>query len=102
MTRIRGVLLLLVLVAGLAADSPAAPLNLNTASVEQLESLPGLGASRARMVVRMRERNGPFRSVHELLILPRLTRAQFESLRKRLYVESARAGERSARARTRP
>ncbi len=102
MTLIRGGLLLLALVSGGAADSPAAPLNLNRASVEQLESLPGLGASRARMVVRMREKNGPFRSVHELLALPRLTRAQFESLRKRLHVESSRAAERSERTRTRP
>lgn len=95
----RGVVLLFTLAGGLAAAPSTESLNLNTARVEQLEALPGLGASRARMVVRVREKSGPFRSVLELLALPRLTRKQFESLRERLYVESPTEEKRPARAR---
>ena len=88
LSRSRGAVLLVALAGGLAAAPAAELVNLNTASVEQLEALPGLGADRARMVVRVREKNGPFRSVQELRSLPKLTHKQFEGLSKRLYVES--------------
>lgn len=61
-------------------------LDLNTATVEQLAALPGLGEERAKMIMRVREKNGPFKSLEELLTLPRLTRRQFERLRGLLYV----------------
>ena len=79
-------LLLGVLALVLDMAVPAQRLSLNTATVEQLEALPGLGKSRARMVVRVREKNGAFRAIDELLALPRLTRKQFEELKKHLYV----------------
>lgn len=91
--------LLLAMTGGLSAAPVAEPLNLNTASVEQLETLPGLGADRARMVVRVREKNGPFRSVLELRALPRLTEKQLESLRERLYVGPAGREEQPERVR---
>ena len=80
---------LLLGVLGVALDMavPAQRLSLNTATVEQLEALPGLGKSRARMLVRIREKSGAFRAIDELLALPRLTRKQFEELKKRLYVD---------------
>jgi competence protein ComEA len=90
--------LLLALTGGLSAAPVAEPLNLNTASVEQLEALPGLGGDRARMMVRVREKNGPFRSVLELLALPRLTQKQFENLRERVFVEPSMMQKRLERA----
>jgi len=48
-------------------------LDLNTATVKQLAALPELGAERAKMIVRVRERSGPFRTLEGLLALPRLT-----------------------------
>jgi len=68
-------------------------LDLNTATVKQLAALPGLGSERAKMIVRVRERSGPFRTLEELLALPRLTRRQFEELKSLLFVgEENRAG----------
>jgi competence protein ComEA len=99
LSRSRGAVLLFALAGGLAAAPATELMNLNTASVEQLEALPGLGASRARMVVRVREKNGPFRSVLELRALPRLTQKQFESLSKRLYVEPSTPEKQPRRAR---
>lgn len=95
----RVALLLFALTGGLAAAPETVLVNLNTASVEQLEALPGLGAGRARMVARVREKNGPFRSVLELRALPRLTQKQFESLIERLYVEPATPQQQPHRAR---
>jgi len=61
-------------------------LDLNRATVEQLSALPGLGAERAKMIVRVREKSGPFRAIEELLALPRLTRRQFKGLKTLLFV----------------
>jgi len=41
--------------------------NINSASVEQLQELPGVGAARAEAIVKLREQRGGFRSVEELL-----------------------------------
>jgi len=45
---------------------PAGPLNLNLASVAALDSLPGIGPTRAASIVQYRASHGPFRSVEEL------------------------------------
>ncbi|HET7567563.1 MAG TPA: ComEA family DNA-binding protein [Gaiellaceae bacterium] len=49
-----------------AGASPAAPLDLNTATLEQLDSLPGVGPSTAQKIVDYRQAHGPFHSVEEL------------------------------------
>lgn len=41
-------------------------LDINTATVEQLTELPGIGAILAQRVVTYRQENGPFQSVQEL------------------------------------
>jgi competence protein ComEA len=41
-------------------------LNINRASREELESLPGIGPVKAREIVEFREKNGPFRSISDL------------------------------------
>ncbi len=50
-----------------AAPTPAAPVNLNTASVEQLETLPGVGPAIAAAIVEQRTRVGGFKTVRDLL-----------------------------------
>ena len=63
-------------------QSPAALVNINAATVEELEVLPAIGKARAEMIVRVRERNGPFKRIEELRALPRLSEGQFQELRK--------------------
>lgn len=79
MTRMLGaVLAALVLFASTAAAqdtdrsvsakaSAAAPVNLNTATAAQLESLPGIGARTAALIVEYRQKNGGFKKVEELM-----------------------------------
>ncbi|HEX8237968.1 MAG TPA: helix-hairpin-helix domain-containing protein [Abditibacteriaceae bacterium] len=45
---------------------PAKPINVNTASVEELEALPGIGPAIAGRIVRYRQEHGQFRSLQEL------------------------------------
>lgn len=46
--------------------APGEQINLNTATVEELQRLPGIGESRARAIVADREENGPFRIPEDL------------------------------------
>ena len=54
---------------GTAARSEKAPalVNLNSATVGQLQTLPGIGAKTAERIVQYREKNGPFKKVEDLM-----------------------------------
>lgn len=64
-----------------AAGSLTGVVNLNTASVEQLTLLPGVGESRAREIVAMRKRQGTFRRVDDLLSVKGIGEASLAKLR---------------------
>ena len=50
------------------ASAPAgAPVNLNTATVAQLETLPGIGKSTAERILEYRQKNGGFKKVEDLM-----------------------------------
>jgi len=55
--------------------------NINTATPEQLELLPGIGEARARAIVSMRKQRGGFKSVDELTEVKGIGEAALERLR---------------------
>ena len=60
---------------------PAKPINLNTATIEELEQLPGVGPVTAKDIIQFRKKSGPFRSVNDLLAIRRITKARLEKIR---------------------
>jgi competence protein ComEA len=71
-----------------AAGQPAAegPVNLNTATAEQLDALPGVGPSTAAAIVEHRTRNGRFRTVDDLGQVPGIGPARLAALRPKVRV----------------
>jgi competence protein ComEA len=50
-----------------AKPAPSAKVNINTASVEQLTTLPGVGPKLAARILEYRQKSGAFKSVSELM-----------------------------------
>jgi competence protein ComEA len=56
-----------VAVAAPAKSAPTAKINLNSATADQLTTVPGVGKTLADRIVAHRQKEGPFRSVQDLL-----------------------------------
>ncbi|HEX4903935.1 MAG TPA: ComEA family DNA-binding protein [Acidimicrobiales bacterium] len=70
-----------VVAASAGADSPTGPLDLNTATLEQLDELPGVGPATAQAIIDERDRRGGFTSVDDLLDVRGIGPAKLEALR---------------------
>jgi competence protein ComEA len=64
-----------------AGSSPTAPLDLNTATLEQLESLPGIGPVTAQKILDYRQQHGAFHAVDELQGVPGIGPAHMAQLK---------------------
>jgi competence protein ComEA len=62
------------------------PLDLNTATAEELTELPGIGEELARRIVAYREANGPFTSTEELLEVSGIGETRLAALEGRVTV----------------
>ena len=67
---------------GPPSDEPAAGLiNLNTAPISSLVSLPGIGDVKAQSIINYREQNGPFESVSDIVLVTGIGKTTYENLR---------------------
>ncbi len=66
---------------------PKEKINLNTATAEELQKLPGIGAVLSQAIVEYREEHGPFQSVEELLQVPGIGQGRLDKIRDLVTVE---------------
>jgi len=66
-----------------------AAVNLNTASVDELNAVKGIGPSKAKAIVEHREKNGPFKSVDDLKAVKGFGDKSVDKLRGELSVGDA-------------
>lgn len=72
--------------AGGASGACAAVVNLNTATVTELETLPGVGPSTAAKIVADREANGLFTAPEDLMRVSGIGEKKFEALKDAVVV----------------
>ena len=72
--------------AGAAIPGAEVKINLNSADVTALETLPGVGPVTAEAIISWRTANGPFRSAEDLLEVKGIGPATLKQLRERVSV----------------
>jgi competence protein ComEA len=77
-----------------ARATAANPVNLNSASATQLQTLPGVGASAAQRIVEYRQKNGNFKKIEELMNVKGIGEKSFLKL-KALITVNADKGDRA-------
>ena len=63
------------------------PLNINTASIADLLSLPGIGRTLAERIVQHREKAGRFTAINDLQLVKGISRKKFEKLKPHVSVQ---------------
>ena len=69
------------------AEATFRKVNINQATFEQLQTLPGIGPAIAQRILDYRRKNPPFRKIEELLIIRGISRDRLERLRGRISLE---------------
>lgn len=79
-----------------ASPALTAPVNLNTATQAQLETLPGIGAATAKRILEYRQKSGSFKKIEELMNVKGIGEKSFLKLKPHVTVaaeKAERAGE---------
>lgn len=63
------------------------PINLNTATLEELDSLPGIGEVLAQRILDYREEYGGFQSLEDLMKVDGIGESTFEELKGKIILE---------------
>jgi competence protein ComEA len=74
-----------------AAARPATLVNLNTATMAQLETLPGVGPKTAARIVEYRQKSGGFKKIEELMNVKGIGEKAFLKLKPQITVAPAKA-----------
>ena len=61
-------------------------ININTASLEQLMEIPGIGESKARAIITYRDTNGGFSSIEEVMNIEGIKEGVFSKMKEYIVV----------------
>jgi competence protein ComEA len=70
------------------AEVKGEKVNINTATTEELETLPGVGPSLALRILEYRKTNGPFKRAEDLMNVKGIGEKSFQKLKDRITVGS--------------
>lgn len=62
-------------------------ININTATAGELDTLPGIGEATARDIISYRENNGLFKTVQDIMKVPRIKESRFASIKDFITVD---------------
>jgi competence protein ComEA len=68
------------------AAAAAEIININTASVEDLDKLPGIGPATAQLIIDYRIKNGPFKKIEDINSVPRIGDALYAKIKDQITV----------------
>jgi competence protein ComEA len=71
---------------GVAGAAPTGPINLNSATVEQLDTLDGVGPATAQKILEYRTQHGGFSAVEDLAQIPGIGPKKLEALKAQVTV----------------
>jgi len=77
--------------AGKAAPAPGSPVNINTATADQLDSLPGIGAKMAARIIDYRTKNGGFKKLEDLMNIQGIGEKNFLKLKPLITITPPKA-----------
>jgi competence protein ComEA len=72
--------------AGGSAATPGAPVNINTASLEQLDALDGVGPATAQKIIDYRLASGPFKTIDDIKNVSGIGDAKFAAMKDSITV----------------
>lgn len=61
-------------------------IDLNQATLEQLDRLPGIGENKARSIIEYREKNGPFKTTQDIMKVPGIGQGIYETVKELIFV----------------
>lgn len=79
---------ILFAVAALGVSVAFAAVNINTATVEELQTVKGIGPAKAKAIVEYREKNGAFKSVDDLDHVKGIGKGILEKIRPEVSVDA--------------
>lgn len=68
-------------------SSSGGKVNINTASASELDTLPGIGEVTANDIIDYREKNGPFKTIKDIMNVPRIKESRFNSIKDFITVD---------------
>ena len=71
---------------------PAKPFDINTASYDQIHSLPGIGPVTTQRILDFRKKSGPFQRVEDLMAVRGISATRLEKIRQYIVVKPVAEG----------
>jgi len=75
---------------GNAAEPQKAAIDINKATANDLQKLPGIGPGLAKQIVAYREKHGPFRRVEDLMVIRGIGFKKWKQIRPYVRVDDGR------------